>query len=231
MNPVKAQIKIGTYYSLGSKFDDQLEAAQKDVYRYEGIAKALEEVQRSTLPSVLERVDADRDEGKFDLEVGVLIKDYLTKVHLALDNARIHNEKYRLIAEGRVAGLTLAVQTTKKAMDAEKAKLETLATGLANGSIAVGDEDAPVRPPPVSALDDLNQRREAARLAREGQDIKSSTSEAQESADSPTKPAEFQESKSSVSPPTVPGPRRGRPKGSKNKSKVPDGQNSGQVSG
>src|SRR5262245_20296535 len=98
MNPAKAQIKIGAINELGNKYDDVLEAAQADVFRKEGVHVAINEIQRQTLKSVFERVDADRDAGKFDLPVAALIKDYLAKVHAALDNARIMNEQHRLLA-------------------------------------------------------------------------------------------------------------------------------------
>lgn len=163
MNPIKAQIKIGTITELGSKYDDMLEAAQRDILRKEGIHLAINEIQQQTLRSIFERVDADRDAGKFDLPVASLIKDYLAKVHAALDNARMLNTNQRLVAEGRILGLKDAIGFAKKSLDAEQAKL-----GQAEPEALVkGSEPAPVRPDTrVAALDDLHRRRAEARALK-----------------------------------------------------------------
>jgi hypothetical protein len=165
VSPLKSQVKIGTINELGLKYDDMRESAEKDIIRKEGYHVALNELQQSTLKSVFERIDADRDEGKLDLETAGRCKEYVLKVHAAIDNLRIMNEKHRLIAEGRVVGLREAITFAAKVLDAEKAKLQAAESQMSEapeGGVAEVRPDAQ-----MSAVQDLDQRRAAARAAKE----------------------------------------------------------------
>lgn len=166
MNPLKAQIKMGALGELGNQLDDKLESLQKDQVRFEGFEVALKEIRSSTLPSIMARVDSDRDEEKFDLATAALIKDYLAKVDLALDNLRIRNAKLALIAEGRVAGLKDSIAFTKKMFDGEKAKIDALGKGLSEGTLTIEDASQGVRPD-MTALEDIEQRRAEAKKAKD----------------------------------------------------------------
>jgi hypothetical protein len=204
VNPLKSQVKIGTINELGVKYDDMREAVEKEVLRKEGYHVALNELQQKTLTSVLERIDDDRDEGKLDLETAARCKEYILKVHGAVDNLRIMNEKHRLIAEGRVTGLKDAIAFAAKQLELEKAKLKDFET---QGATPEGPPPEAARPDvQMTAVDDLDQRRTAARAAKEA-------------AEAPAAPAPKDEPPPSIVTSAAPlnGARRGRPPKAKGK--------------
>lgn len=211
MSPLKSQVKIGTINELGLKYDDMRESAEKDILRKEGYHVALNELQQSTLKSVFERIDADRDGGKIDLEAAAHCKDYVLKVHAAIDNLRIMNEKHRLIAEGRVVGLREAIAFAAKVMDAEKAKLQAVEGQMAEALEGAVQE---VRPDAqMSAVEDLDQRRAVARATKEALVAPVPGSEEPPTAEEPPPPSIV----ASAAP--VNGARRGRPPKAKGQSK------------
>lgn len=207
MNPAKAQIKIGTITELGVKYDDMREALEREVFRKEGYHQALNEIQQSSLKSIFARVDEERDAGRFDIPTSSLIKEYLIKVHAALDNLRCMNERHRTLAEGRVTGLLDAIGFAKKMLDAEKAKLVAVEAQVGAGVLA--EEDAGTMPVEVrpdsqsSALGDLRERRARARAEKVAitETVAVTDSALDGGGASATR-------------------RRGRPKGSKNRPKV-----------
>lgn len=202
MNPVKTHGRIGAINELGVKYDDMREAAEREVLRKEGFCAALNEVQQSTLKSVFERVDADRDADRFDIPTSSLIKEYLAKVHAALDNLKGASERQRLIAEGRVVGIRDAIAFAKKALDAEKAQLATVEAQVRSGAITVEATGiAPVEARPDArnqAVVDLQRRRAEAKAAKAAAAVTVAPTDVPEPA---------------------PAPKRGRSKGSKNSPK------------
>jgi hypothetical protein len=202
MNPVKSQGRIGAINELGVKYDDMREAAEREVLRKEGFLAALNEVQQSTLTSIFERVDADREAERFDIPTSSLIKEYLAKVHAALDNLKAASERHRLIAEGRVIGIRDAIGFAKKTLDAETARLAAIEAQVTAGAIT--PEVASVMPVEVRpdarnpAVGDLQRRRAEAKAAKESTAALVPTAQALERA---------------------PMPKRGRPKGSKSNPK------------
>jgi hypothetical protein len=107
-------------------------------------------------------VDTDRDDGHISLLDATLVKQYLMKVHHALDNLRIMVEKHRLVDEGRVAGLQAAIKYAQKTVDAERKQLTALSEGLEDGSIRMDSDGAPVFEGP------LEQRPSGVRPAMDG---------------------------------------------------------------
>lgn len=200
MNPAKTQIKISTISELGVRYDDMREAAEKEVFRKEGYLLALGEIQQSTLKSVFERVDAERDTGRFDIPTSSLIKEFLAKVHAAVDNLKLVNERHRTLAEGRAIGLRDAISLAKKHVDVEKAKLAVAEAQVAAGAItaeATGRTPVEVRPDTQNAaLGDLQRRRAQAKAEKAAV-----------------------EAVAVSAPEPAPAPKRGRPKGSKNRPK------------
>lgn len=201
MIPIKSQIKIEAINELGVKCDDMREALRREVLRKEGYLAALNEIQQSTLRSFFERVDRDRDAEKFDLPTSTLIKDYLAKVHAALDKLRLNNEHQRVLVEGRIVGLQDAIAVAKKARDTEQSRLTMLEEQLAPAVITE-------EPPPRSgarpdaqnaAVEDLRRRRAEAKAL-----------------ETDTKPTNGTVAEQ---PGTSAMKRRGRPKGSKNRPK------------
>jgi hypothetical protein len=162
MNPLKSQIKITVVNDIGTKLDDMREAAQVDVYRKEGAHGTINDLQNSTLKSIMAAVDTDRDDGHISLLDATLVKQYLMKVHHALDNLRIMVEKHRLVDEGRVAGLQAAIKYAQKTVDAERKQLTALSEGLEDGSIRMDSDGAPVFEGP------LEQRPSGVRPAMDG---------------------------------------------------------------
>jgi hypothetical protein len=203
MNPVKTHGRIGAINELGVKYDDMREAAEREVLRKEGFCAALNEVQQSTLTSIFERVDADRDAERFDIPTSSLIKEYLAKVHAALDNLKAASERQRLIAEGRVVGIRDAIFFAKKTLDAEKAQLAAIEAHINSGAIAVeatGATPAEARPDARNpAVVDLQRRRAEAKAAKAAAVVTVAPTVAPE--------------------PAPAAPKRGRPKGSKNSPK------------
>jgi hypothetical protein len=162
MNPLKSQIKITVVNDIGTKLDDMREAAQVDIYRKEGAHGTINDLQNSTLKSIMAAVDTDRDDGHISLPDATLVKQYLMKVHHALDNLRIMVEKHRLVDEGRVAGLQAAIKYAQKTVDAERKQLTALSEGLEDGSIRMDSDGAPVFEGP------LEQRPSGVRPAMDG---------------------------------------------------------------
>lgn len=214
MNPAKTQIKIGTITELGVKYDDMREALERDVFRKEGYQQALNEIQQSTLKSIFARVDDERDSGRFDIPTSSLIKEYLVKVHAALDNLRGMNERHRTLAEGRVAGLRDAIAFAKKMLDAERAKLVAVETQVGAGVLAeeaTGAMPVEVRPDSQSsALEDLQKRRARAKVEK-AERVEAETVAL-------TETVTVEDPLLEVAGESVPR-RRGRPKGSKNRPK------------
>lgn len=190
MSTLKAQIKIGTINELGNKLDDFKEVAEKEIPRCEGYDRCLKELEDG-LQSIFERVDIERDEGKFDevkeaLEVAKIVKQFLTRVQGSIVNLRLRNEKVRFIAEGKVLGLKASIDAAKKMMDAEVQKVQDLETAARTGTVVVEEDGTPVhqgdlrgRPVGVhpgdpladrrgelSPAEDLDARRAAAKAAK-----------------------------------------------------------------
>lgn len=203
MNPVKTHGRIGAINELGIKYDDMREAAEREVLRKEGFCAALNEVQQSTLKTIFERVDADRDAERFDIPTSSLIKEYLAKVHAALDNLKAASERQRLIAEGRAIGIRDAIVFAKKTLDAEKAQLAAVEAHVSSGAVtleATGATPVEARPDTRNpAVVDLQRRRAEAKAAKEAAAVSAGPAVVAEPAPAP--------------------PKRGRPKGSKNSSK------------
>lgn len=201
MNPIKSRIKIEAINELGIKCDDMREALQREIFRKEGYLAALNEIQQSTLRSLFERVDGDRDAEKFDLPTSTLIKDYLAKVHAALDNLRLNNERQRVLAEGRIVGLQDAIAVAKKARDSEQSRLAALEEQLARAAITEETPSTPGARPDAqnAAVEDLRRRRAEAK--------------ALETAAPPSNGGV------AAAPGTEPVKKRGRPKGSRNQAK------------
>lgn len=164
MSILKSQIKIGTVSELGAQLDDLLEKAEKEPLKCEGYSLCLKEFETG-LTSIFSRVDTERDEGQFDafgnpLEVAGLVKKFLTRVHASIEGLKAHNEKVRLVQEGRVLGLRQAVEIAKKMHDSEQLKMAALAKAVEEGVITV-EEDPKKRPVGKHPGPSLKSRRTA----------------------------------------------------------------------
>lgn len=164
MNPLKAQVKIGTINELGNKFEDVKESASKTISQQEGYGIALTDFEGS-VQSILEKIDAERDEGQYDLETANLLKKTIMRVQNAVQNLKVRQQKHLLLAQGQVLGIDLIIKHTKKALDVEMAKVKDPSESTETTAHARPDT-------PSSALADIEQRRAEAKAAKAAAEAK-----------------------------------------------------------
>ena len=178
MNLAKAEVKILTLQGIGKELDAQATEARARLYEEKGghtaLVNALEKMQ-----SVFKAVDTDCDNGKFSefgdpLLVKKLIKEYLLKAALSLENLATQANAAHLQGQGRLEGLLRSYEITKRQWDNER-KVVNYQKALENGEIVLeGDESdgkvAPLhrgppdtRPDGVRPANDLAARRLEAR--------------------------------------------------------------------
>lgn len=164
MSEIKAEIKIATVGQIGSKIDDAVEAATKELHSYEGAEQALKQAIKS-LEGLNAHVDKDLDEGKLEdmgpLQVAESIKRYIARCMGLVQNLATTAEVTCWKARGKVEALNTQVKILKGMYDAETAKLEGLRKAKDSGSIVdESGEKLPVgRVPGVHPGDPLADRR------------------------------------------------------------------------
>ena len=156
MSVSKSEIKIGTINELGSNFEDALEAIEKDLYRHEGATIRLGQAAQA-VQGLAKHVEKDLDEGKLaglaELEVCEQLKLYVSRAAQILRNLSQKADNERMVTQGKLEGLGLVVQMTKKAMDTEVSKEEARKAAEAEGV------DPLRRPPGAHPGQSLKQQR------------------------------------------------------------------------
>jgi hypothetical protein len=198
MNLGKAEVKILTLQGVGKELETQVSEAIARHHEMKGghaaLVNAIEKMQ-----SVFKAADDDCDNGKFSdfgdaLVVKKLVKEYLLKAAGSLENLAAQANAAVLESKGRVDGLRRSLEITKKQWAAERQRVETYQRAVESGEVSL-DEEAPAvgdqspkgkvvpihrgpaenRPDGVRPHDDIAQRRQEAREAREAQSNIAST--------------------------------------------------------
>jgi hypothetical protein len=134
MNLDKSELKIGVAHELGCRLDDTLEAAQKDVLRFEGAIQAFLQASQA-VEGLLSHVDKDIDEGKLDLQVAAEIKKYLVRASQVSAVLAKQAENNRLVHSGRVLAMEMSVKIVKKFQEDEATKVANFKKALSEGTI------------------------------------------------------------------------------------------------
>jgi hypothetical protein len=149
----KAEVKKGAIEEIGNLLDDALEVAKHEVHAAAGSKKAFDAALVSII-NLSAHVDADVDEGKFDLEVCTVVKRYLTRAQQMIKNLLLQAGKDQLKFDGQVTAYEKAVIITKKQYDIEdrKAKMLECVEGAPGEKIVEFPERRGVGVPPKQTL-------------------------------------------------------------------------------
>lgn len=135
---IPSEIKMHMAQEIGTRLDDMLDGAKREVAIYEGSKQALG-LAHSKVSDHLKYIDKDLEEGKLDLEQSVLVKRYIGQVLGILQNLCTGADVQKLQAQGKVLAFESSVKTTKSAFDIEKARvaMSKPAEGIAGESAAL----------------------------------------------------------------------------------------------
>ena len=121
MSIEKAQLKMAVAHEIGARIDDVLEAAVVMETRLSGAPDWIRKSAQAVLAMHAE-VDKDVDGGKCDLEQAKVLKDLITKAAGRVQSVLAVAESEQRIAAGKVVGLKLAVEVTKRVHTEEELK-------------------------------------------------------------------------------------------------------------
>jgi len=134
----KAETKIAVASELGAKIEDILEAAKKEVSRWEGSVSAFSQASKAC-EALGEHVDRDVTDGVYDLEVAKVVKRYVDRAAQLTKNLMAQAENNRISTVGKVAALDTTVQVVAKYRDEEVGRVSAFRAALASGQIKVED--------------------------------------------------------------------------------------------
>lgn len=117
----KAEVKKGTAHEIGCRLEDALEAAKDEMHRMEGANAGAVQVGQ-LIDALSAHVDQDLDEGKYDLTVATVVKQYVSRASAVAASIAKRSADQRLVAQGKIFGLQASVQVTKKLHDDEERK-------------------------------------------------------------------------------------------------------------
>jgi hypothetical protein len=146
MGSEKAEIKALVAHELGVGLDDMLEAVQVEAHQYRGAKEGLRQAVLALNQYHKDHIDKDIDEGKLSLEEATQIRRYLERDVGILENLAVRAEVSQLQAEGKSAGVRLAVQNVKKYHDRENGLVLSMRAqeqAAAQAALTPADEVAP----------------------------------------------------------------------------------------
>lgn len=172
MSLQKVEAKLFAVNELGCRLDDNLEQANKDLYRAEGAVTALKSAV-SVLENLMKTVDKDLTEGSnnYDLQQIKDIKKYVDRARQLVANLTNNAETSRLAQTGKVQGFEQAVAVAKKFKDEEMSKVQLLQAAISQGTILkteqglVQVDDGP-RIPGIRPGSSIKERRRAEEAAQ-----------------------------------------------------------------
>lgn len=118
-NILKHEIKALTYHEVGSKLDDQLEAAQREQSGFDGAKQALTSA-KTLVEGLTAHVDKDLKDGTLDIEQATLAKRWVLRSAGVIQNLGIQAEVQNYQAQGKVLALRQAVKVTNSLYTTEK---------------------------------------------------------------------------------------------------------------
>lgn len=163
----KGEIKAATVHELGLKFDDMLEAAQKEVARNEGAKLAMLGASKK-VGELVAHVDKDMDEGAFSnldgpLAIAAAVKKYVIRACGVLDSGAVSAENHRLIGHGKILAFEQMISNMAKVRDMELEKVkqrQEMASGAASNP-----RSRPVGVSPGKTLKEQRQQEAAPAVA------------------------------------------------------------------
>lgn len=144
LTPDVLNVKLGTAHEIGVQLDNQLEAAERDVFALggavEGLANASKQIEQlQTL--VMAEADAGRLSDLNPLQVAAKIKEYVLKSQMICQQLGTNMGVQRFVAQGRIQGLKGAVDSVKKFHGSTENQLKASVTAAQEA------EKSPVRTP------------------------------------------------------------------------------------
>lgn len=118
MSLLKSEAKVSAVNELGSRLDDALENATKDLYKEEGAVGALRNAAVS-IENLIKVVHKDLDEKETDLEVSKMIKSYLERARNGIVSLANVAENNKQAQAGKLLAFQQAVAIAKKYRDEE----------------------------------------------------------------------------------------------------------------
>lgn len=157
MSNVKSEVIIGTVTSLGSKFEDLLEAVRLDIAKLEGMKTAVAQLTK-TIERQYAVADSESDAGKFDLETKDHVKRHITQCLNSVKNAASQIDANIQMSKGKQAALEVVVKEAERLVQSEQTKMRSREMAVTGDS---GEFDGPAyrRPAGVRPSDPLASRR------------------------------------------------------------------------
>lgn len=118
MSLLKSEAKVSAVNELGSRLDDALENATKDLYKEEGAVGALRNAAVS-IENLIKVAHKDLDEKETDLEVSKMIKSYLERARNGIVSLANVAENNKQAQAGKLLAFQQAVAIAKKYRDEE----------------------------------------------------------------------------------------------------------------
>jgi hypothetical protein len=152
----KSEIKMAVAHELGNGFDDALEAANRDCYRWDGAKTSLKKAV-TAIEGLVEHAKRDLDAETLTDEQYVLVRKWLQRSAEVIRNLNAQAEIKEQRAHGRVEAFKTVVKITKKVYDDESNKRDALLEQPDS------DETRPVpeRPVGMCPQNTIAERREA----------------------------------------------------------------------
>ena len=145
MGRQKSEIKMAIAHELGTGFDDALEAAEHDIYRWDGAKTSLKSA-ASAVESLIAHAKQEVEGGNRDEEKFALVRKWLIRATEVVRSMRTQAEVKEQRAHGRAEALRTTVKITKKLYDDEAAKLKALSEHVEDDPDGTVERLGPARP-------------------------------------------------------------------------------------
>jgi len=129
MSLLKSEARIAAVNELGSRLDDVLEVASKDLQKEEGAVTALRNAV-SALENLMKVVSKDLDDKLVDLETQVVIKKYVDRARSIVASMAASAENSRQAQVGKISAFEHAVGIAKKYRDEEFRKFSAMKVAI-----------------------------------------------------------------------------------------------------
>jgi hypothetical protein len=153
MGDLKSMMRVAVLHEQGVKADDFLESASKRQLGHEGAKQVLRQVAKN-LAGLAALVDRDLNEQKIPTEpllVAAYAKKLIDTASQSTLMAAQQQENLQLAAQGEVQAYQHVVDSLKKEIQQERARLEAMQQAIASGAIVVEDA-SPQQPDDVEAV-------------------------------------------------------------------------------
>lgn len=209
MNKEKSKLKILWDTEWGNKFDDMREGAERELNECRGgqnalkgaivglsslhefIDRDLEMVESDTVPEDTKR-PLPRDQ-----EAALYAKSYLIRSIKALENLLERATKQEMIANGRASMATDMVNAASKSISLERGRVDLVEAAEKAG---VAEQDIGRDAGALSAAEDIQQRREAAKAVKAAKAAATALAEKADSGKEPEAVIAVEETVSKSSP-------------------------------